>query len=247
MQNMFKGWQKLCFWWLKTLFWSFGLKTHVFEKHLNSFHVFHSWNYLGWIVFCIIFCSFSKKFKFLEFRSIKCVFRPIENPLIFNHYSRPNLIGIQSMLDWSKLKNFQFLSFWPNFFHASFMFRIYMHYIISCIHLAVLQSYLSLFSHITCIHFAKLGTQLDLKIDWLIFESFVHFSICYFLCVNYRKYFSSEIWWIINVQIFSLLIQLFMGHIVSNLHLLKEIIFFFMCILNLVFKFGLFVFIFPTS
>ena len=33
------------------------------------------------------------------------------------------------------------------------------------IHLTILQSYLSLFSHITCIHFAKLGTQLDLKIN----------------------------------------------------------------------------------
>ena len=91
-------------------------------------------------------------------------------------------------LDWNSIdtllietENFQFLSFWPNFFfHASFMFRIHMHCIVFCIHLAVLQSYLSLFSHIACIHFAKLGTQLDLKIDWLIFESFVHFSICYF-------------------------------------------------------------------
>ena len=36
-------------------------------------------------------------------------------------------------------------------------------------------------------------------------------------------------------NIFALLMQLFMGHIVSSLHLLKEIIFFFMCILNLVF------------
>ena len=67
------------------------------------------------------------------------------------------------------------------------------------------------------------------------------------LCVNCRKYFSQEIWWIINVQIFSLLMQLFMGHIVSSLHLLKERIFFFMCILNLVFKFGVCVFLFPIS
>ena len=74
-------------------------------------------------------------------------------------------------LDRLKLKNFQFLSFWPNFFfHASFMFRIHMQCIVFCIHLLVLQSYLSLFSQITCIHFAKLNTQLDLKIDWLIFE-----------------------------------------------------------------------------
>ena len=49
------------------------------------------------------------------------------------------------------------------------------------------------------------------------------------------------------MQIFSLLMQLFMGHIVSSLHLLKEKIFFFMCILNLVFTFSLCVFIFPTS
>ena len=44
---------------------------------------------------------------------------------------------------------------------------------------------------------------------------------------------------------FFLLIQLFMGHIVSSLHLLKERTFFFMCILNLVFKFDLCVFFFP--
>ena len=54
------------------------------------------------------------------------------------------------------------------FFHASFMFKIHMYCIdFFCIYRAVLQSYLSLFSHITCIHFAKLGTKLDLKIDWL--------------------------------------------------------------------------------
>ena len=40
---------------------------------------------------------------------------------------------------------------------------------------------------------------------------------------------------------------LFIGHIVPSLHLLKERIFFFVCILNFVFKFGLCVFIFPTS
>ena len=48
-----------------------------------------------------------------------------------------------------------------------------------------------------------------------------------------------------NVQIFSLLMHMFMGHIVSSLHLLKERIFFFMCIITLVFKFGLCVFISP--
>ena len=38
-----------------------------------------------------------------------------------------------------------------------------------------------------------------------------------------------------NVQIFSLLMHLFMGHIVSSLHLLKERIFVFMCNLNFLF------------
>ena len=77
-----------------------------------------------------------------------------------------------------------------NFFHASFLFMIHILCIVFfCIHLAVLQSYLSLFWHITCIHFAKLGTQLDLKIDWLIFESFVHSSICYFYVWTVENYF----------------------------------------------------------
>ena len=40
-----------------------------------------------------------------------------------------------------------------------------------------------------------------------------------------------------NVQIFSLLMHLFMGHIVSSLHLLKERIFVFMCNLNFLFIF----------
>ena len=116
MQNMFKSWQKLCFWWLKTLFWSSGLKTHVFEKHLNSFSCFSFMKSIGLSVFCINFYNFSKKSSFLEFRSIECVFRPIENPLIFNHDFLPGSIGILSMLNRSKLENFQFLSFWPNIF-----------------------------------------------------------------------------------------------------------------------------------
>ena len=115
--------------------------------------------------------------------------------------------------------------------------------------------------------------------------SSVYFSICYFflMCELLKIGFFLEIWWIINVQIFSLLLRLiwvqntlthektlhakflyhwhlycivltdcawnaymhlFMGHIVSSLHMLKERIFVFMCILNLFFKFGLCCFIF---
>ena len=60
MQNMFKGCQKLWFWWLKTLFWSSRLKTHVFEKHLNSFSYISFMKLLGLSYFYVIFCNFSK-------------------------------------------------------------------------------------------------------------------------------------------------------------------------------------------
>ena len=154
------------------------------------------------------------------------------------------------MFNWCSInwnwKNFQFLCFLPNFFfHESFIFRIYMHCIFFfCINLVVLQSYFSLFTHITYIHF-KLGTQLDLKIDWLIFESFVHFSICYFYVWTVENVFLRDMM-DNNVQnIFSTWFEfkhyLFMSHIVSSLHLLKERIFVFMFNLNY-FKFGLCIF-----
>ena len=54
---------------------------------------------------------------------------------------------------------------------------------------------------------------------------------------------SAEMWWIIMCKYFLYWFKfkhhMFIGHIVSSLHLLKERIFFFVCILNLVFKFGL--------
>ena len=115
MQSMFKGWQKLCFWWLKTLFWSSGLKTLVFEKHLNSFSCISFTKFLGLSSFYIIFCNFSKKISFPKFRSIKCNFQSIEavsrlieiTIKIFG-LNLPDLIGIRSMLNRSKLKIFSF-------------------------------------------------------------------------------------------------------------------------------------------
>ena len=59
------------------------------------------------------------------------------------------------------------------------------------IYLAVSQSYLSLFSHITCIHFAKFGTQLDLKIDWLIFWAMYFLIYAIFMC-ELQKIFSPK-------------------------------------------------------
>ena len=113
--------------------------------------------------------------------ALKCsVFQKID-------FSRFSINRTCCSIDWNCNKYFGLTKI---FFHASFVFRIHMHCIVFfCIHLAVLQSYLSLFWHITCIHFAKLGTQLDLKIDWLIFESFVHSSICYFYVWTVENYF----------------------------------------------------------
>ena len=76
----------------------------------------------------------------------------------------------------------------------------------------------------SCILFIKYYTLRSFYLKLLCFS-----KICFFF-----------------VQIFSLLMQLFMGYIVSCLHLLKERIFFLTCIINLVFKFGLCVFIFPS-
>ena len=171
--------------WFKNVFLKDLVEYKCFWKtfHLILMHSIHK--ILCFEEFLHKIILFFKNLVFPDFRLIKCDFRSIEKFQLL-----PDSIGIRSMLDRSKLKNFQFLSIWPIYFFTSFIFRIRMHCIIFCIHLAVLQSYLSLFSHIPCIHFAKFGTQLDLKIDWLIFESFVHFSIFYFLCVNCRKFFS---------------------------------------------------------
>ena len=65
--------------------------------------------------FYIIFCNFSK----IQFSriSIDRVWFSISRKFLgFWSLLLPNSIGIWSILDRSKLKNFQFLSFWPNFF-----------------------------------------------------------------------------------------------------------------------------------
>ena len=97
--------------------------------------------------------------------------------------------------------------------------------LIFCIHLAVLQSYLSLFSHIRCIHFAKLGTQLDLKIDWLIFESFVHFSICYFLCELEKIFFLRDMMDNQCANIFSTYATVYGSHSIKFAFIKRENIF----------------------
>ena len=83
------------------------------------------------------------------------------------------------LVETGKFSIFRFMT--NPFFHASFVFGFtcialfYLSILHFCNHI-----FHSLVSHTTCIDFAKLGTQLYLKIDWLIFEPSVHFNICYF-------------------------------------------------------------------
>ena len=130
MQNIFKGWQKLCFWWLKTLFWSSGLKTPAFGKHLNLFSCISFMKFLGLSSFYIIFCNFSKKISFPKFRSIKCDFQSIENSKSFkSSFCLTRLVFDRCSTDWTeKFSVFKYLT--NLFFHASFVFRIHMHCIV---------------------------------------------------------------------------------------------------------------------
>ena len=140
---------------------------------------------------------------------------------------------LSAWLDWYsidawliKIGKFSVSKFLTNFFfYASFVFRIHMHCIIFCIHLVVLQSYLSLFSHITCIHFAKLGNQLDLKISWLIFESLLHFSICYFMCELQKIFFLRDMIDNQCANIFSTHVIVYKSHSVKFAYIERENIF----------------------
>ena len=118
-----------------------------------------------------------------------------------------------------------------------------MHCIVFCIHLVVLQSYLSLFSHITCIHFAKLGTQLDLKINWLIFESLLHFSICYFMCELQKIFFLRDMMDNQCANIFSNHAIVYGSHSVKFAYIKRDNIF--LQVNPHFFEFGLCLFIYP--
>ena len=115
-----------------------------------------------------------------------------------------------------------------------------------CIHLAVLQSYLSLFSHITCIHFATLGTQLDQK-NWLINFWAMYFLVyAFFMCELWKIFFLKDIMDNQCANIFSTHAPVYGSHSVMFAFYWKREYFFFMCIINLVFvKLGLCLCIYP--
>ena len=131
---------KIVFLMIKNLVLKLWVENSCFWKtfKLILMHFIHE---ITWVeLFLHNLLLFFENFKFLEFQ-------PIKNSLIFNHCSQPDSIGIQSMHDWSKLKNFQFLSFWPKFF---FMHRLCLGF--TCIELFSV-SILQFCSHISrCFH-----------------------------------------------------------------------------------------------
>ena len=145
-------------------FGRYGLNFNVFEKLLISYSCISFLKYYALRSFLHKIALFFKNLFFPDFWLIEPVFRSIEIAIKIFGLSLPDSIDVRSILDRSQLENFQFLFFDQNIFsciicvldsHALHCF---------CIHLAVLQLYFSLFSHITCIHFATLGTQLDQKL-----------------------------------------------------------------------------------
>ena len=127
----------------KLIFGRSGLNSSVFEKLLISYLCISFMKHYAWRSFYIKMLYFSK-ICFSRF-SIDRICCSTDRKCVKSFGL--NLLGsidIRSMLDRSKLKNFQFLSFWPNF--------VFMHHLclgftciklFFCIHLSVLQSYLS--------------------------------------------------------------------------------------------------------
>ena len=100
----------------KTCFWEIWVEFMCFWKTFNLIlmHFIHEILCFEEILHKI--ALFFKNFIFLDFRSIESVSRPIEIAIKIFGLILSDSIGVRSMLDRSKLKNFQFLSFWPNFF-----------------------------------------------------------------------------------------------------------------------------------
>ena len=111
----------------KLIFGRSGLNSSVFEKLLISYLCISFMKHYAWRSFYIKMLYFSK-ICFSRF-SIDRICCSTDRKCVKSFgLNLPGSIDIRSMLDRSKLKNFQFLSFWPNlFFHASFISRIHMH------------------------------------------------------------------------------------------------------------------------
>ena len=99
----------------KLVFGRFGLNSSVFEKLLISYSCISFMKYYALRSFCINLFRFSK----IHFSRFSTNWRCFSTDRKCDKNFGLNLsssIGIRSMLDRSKLENFQFLSFWPIFF-----------------------------------------------------------------------------------------------------------------------------------
>ena len=124
------------------------LNSSVFEKLLISNSCISFMKYYALRSFLHKIALFFKNLFFLDFRSIEPVFRSIKIVINIFGLSLLDSIDVRSILDWSQLKNFQFLCFWPKFFS--------MHHLclgFTCIALFLYPSYsfvvisLSVFTH----------------------------------------------------------------------------------------------------
>ena len=131
------------------------------------------------------------------------------------------------------------------FFHASFVFRIHMHCIVFRIHLAV-------FAVISVIVFTHnmhtlcyIGYSTWFK-NWLI-NFWVLYCLVFalFICELQKIFFLRDTMDNQCANIFSTHATVYGSHNVKFAFIERENFFFFMCILNLVFEFGLCLFIFP--
>ena len=155
----------------KLVFGRSRLNSSVFEKILISYSCISFMKYYALRSFLHKIALFFKNLFFPEFWSIEPVFQSIEIAI--------NFWFEYAWLDWCSINSRSIAT--EKFSVSMFLTKIVFFPCIICvydsqalhcfcIHLVVLQSYHSLFSHITCIHFATLGTQPDQKIYWLIFE-----------------------------------------------------------------------------
>ena len=124
------------------------LNSSVFEKLLISYSCISFMKYYALRSFLHKIALFFKNLFFLDFRSIEPVFRSIKIVIKIFGLSLLDSIDVRSILDWSQLKNFQFLCFWPKLFS--------MHHLclgFTCIALFLYPSYsfvvisLSVFTH----------------------------------------------------------------------------------------------------
>ena len=141
------------------VFGRFALNSSAFEKLLILYLCISFMKYYAMRSFYIKLLYFSKIWFFQIFDRLNLFLDQSKLRLnFFVWICLSRLVVDRCSTDW-KWKIFSFLVFDRIFF---FMHHLCLGFtciaLIFCIHLAVLQSYLSLFSHITCIHFVKLGT-----------------------------------------------------------------------------------------